>query len=246
MPWGDVPIVRRHESGVMREDTRRPVRILIGDLDAARADELRVAFESEDWEVEIATTESAAFTAAMDRTFDIIVADQHLTGSNGSGVAALLRSSGASAPIFLLSDFTSLPSRHGESLAPIEYLGHTLASHEIVFAVQRVVQRLGLADGGRKVGYLTMDDLTAQVWRDDEPVVVNPLAFEMLRVLADEPGTPVSVGGILRKVASRGVRVPREVAERLLTSLGATLNAGGRQLLQLAPNGSWSLAVAPL
>ena len=230
----------------MTKDTPRPVRILIATQDAAQADALSIAFESEDWEVESAPTASAAFAAAMERTYDIIVADEKLSESGGRGIASLLRSSGASAPIVLLGDVTAAPGRRDDTNGPVEYLDRTLASHELVFAVHGVVQRLGLATGGRKVSHLTMDDLTAQVWRDDQPVVVNPLAFEMLRVLADEPGTPVSVGGILRKVAVRGVRVPWEVAERLLVSLGATLNAGGRQLLQLTPNGSWSLTVAPL
>ena len=247
IPWGDVLHAGDAQSGVMRENTPQPVRILIGDRDAARVDALRFAFESEGWEVEVASTESVAYASALERTYNIIVVDEQLSLSRGSkAIAQLLRSSGANAPIMLLGDFTALRSNRRDELGHIDYLDRAMASHELVFAVQAVVQRLGLAEGGRRVGDLTVDDLTARVWRDDQPVVLSPLAFEMLRVLADDPGTPLSVGGILRKVAVRGVRMPWAVAERLLATLGSTLNAGGRQLLQLAPNGNWSLAVAPL
>ena len=139
---------------------------------------------------------------------------------------------------------TSFVDSRLTELAPVVVLESPWELEELLFALTPVVRRLGLAAESRVLGDLVFDESTSEVWRDGERIVMTPLEFEMLRVLFEEQGAPVSIGGIVRRVAARGIRLPRELAEKLMPSMRRALNAGRKPLLHVGASGEWSLAAA--
>lgn len=223
------------------------VRVLIVDEEERLTEVLTLALEFEGWQVSVARTGRdavAAVSEAGDSAPDVILLDVDLPDTDGRDVAATLRARGVTTPIVFLTGRATLEDRlAGFQAGADDYITKPFGLEEVVERLDPIIRRIGRASTSRRYGDLVLDVATSEVWRGDERIVLNPLEFEMLRELVGHGGEATTLGGIVRAVTARGVRITRQSAEWLMPALRAKVNAAGAPLMRLAGPDAWVLAV---
>lgn len=224
-------------------ETRAP-RILIVDEEEPLTHVLSIAVELEGWEARVAHTAAAAITEVARFEPDILLIDIGLPDVPGTEVVAFLRERGVTTPAVFLTSRTS----HEDRVAAYAAGGDDVVTkpfglEEIIDHLKPLVRRLGLAPTSRTVADLVLDDESAHAWRGDQFLPLTPMEYEMLHALAERPGSRLTLGELIRATAVRGIRVPREFAERILQRLADLVNGTGRALVHADDDG-WMLAPA--
>jgi two-component system OmpR family response regulator len=198
----------------------------------------------EGWEVRVAATAAAALEQVGSFAPDIMLLDMMLPDAIGTTVVARLREDGVATPVVFLTGRASLEDRiAGYAAGGDEYITKPFALEEVVEKLQPIVRRLGLAPTSTTYGDLVLDEATSEVWRGDERVLLTPIEFEMLHALVVEPGEPHTLGQVLRAITVRGMRVPRDLAVRMLERMRQLVNGSSTPLVYVDDAG-WRLAVA--
>ncbi len=223
--------------------TTRAVRILVVDEEEPLTHVLRLALELEGWEVKVVPTGSGAITAVPEFEPDIVLLDMMLPDLRGTEVVAALRASGVTTPVVFLTGRASTDDRiAGYAAGADDYITKPFGLEEVVDHLRPLVRRLGLAPTSKVYADLVLDDSTAEVWRGDERIPLTPIEFEMLRALLEKHDSPLTLGQVLRELAVRGTRVPRELAQRMLDRMRTLVNSDGRPLVHMVGAGGWMLA----
>jgi DNA-binding response OmpR family regulator len=208
-------------------------------------DLLTLALGLEGWTVRVASDGAAALTAVDEFEPDIVLLDIMLPDTSGTDVVASLRARGVRTPVvFLTGRATQEDRMAGYAAGGDEYLTKPFGLDEVVERLHPILRRLGLAPSSRRYADLVLDDSTGQVWRDTEHIPLTPLEFEMLRALVDDAESRMSLGQVLRALAVRGARVPREFAVRMLERMRSLVNSDRPPLVHSHADGSWMLAIA--
>ncbi|MBN9240206.1 MAG: hypothetical protein BGO97_10870 [Micrococcales bacterium 70-64] len=223
--------------------TTRAVRILVVDEEEPLTHVLRLALELEGWEVRVVPSGSGAIDAIPEFEPDIVLMDMMLPDALGTDVVADLRSRGVATPIVFLTGRASHEDRvAGYAAGADDYLTKPFGLEEVVDHLRPLVRRLGLAPTSRQYADLVLDDSTSEVWRGDERIPLTPIEFEMLRALLEAHDTPLTLGQVLRQLAVRGTRVPRELAQRMLDRMRTLVNSDRLPLVHVVGAGGWMLA----
>ena len=224
--------------------TTRAVRILVVDEEEPITHLLSLALGMEGWEVRVAGTAAAALEQVGSFAPDIMLLDMMLPDAIGTTVVARLREDGVTTPVVFLTGRASLEDRiAGYAAGGDEYLTKPFALEEVVEKLQPIVRRLGLAPTSTTYADLVLDEATSEVWRGDERVLLTPIEFEMLHALVVEPEEPHTLGQVLRAITVRGMRVPRDIAVRMLERMRQLVNGSSTPLVYVDDAG-WRLAVA--
>jgi two-component system, OmpR family, response regulator len=224
-------------------DIERPVRILIVDEEEPIAHVLRLGLELEGWRVSAVATGAEAVVAAAGA--DIVLLDQMLPDMLGTEVVAELRALGSSAHVIFLTGRDEHEDRAAAYAAGADdYLTKPFGVEEVVDRLRQATRRLGLAPSSLRVGDLVLDVEAGMAWRGETLLPITSLEFELLRELAAHTGRRTGIGDLSVAASRRGVRVPRELAERLLQRTRDSIAATGSPLLS-EHDGAWVLDVAP-
>ncbi len=223
--------------------TTRAVRILVVDEEEPLTHVLTLALELEGWEVRVAPTGAGALDAVPEFQPDIVLLDMMLPDALGTEVVTGLRAMDVTAPIVFLTGRTSHEDRlAGYAAGADDYITKPFGLEEVVDHLRPLVRRLGLAPTSHAYADLVLDDSTAEVWRGDERIPLTPIEFEMLRALLENHDTPLTLGQVLRSLAVRGTRVPRELAQRMLDRMLTLVNSDRTPLVHVVGAGGWMLA----
>lgn len=218
----------------------RPVRVLVVDEEAPITHVLQIALELEGWEVAIAHNGQTA----IDSTFepDIVLLDMMLPDMLGTDVAAALRRNNSAALLVFLSARDEHYDRTAAFAAGADdYIAKPFGVEEVVDRLVAATRKLGLAASTRRIDNLVLDLDEGRVWNRHETLALGSLELELLRELDDHRGRELSLGELTGAAARRGIRIPRELAERLLEHTRAVLAAAGSTALRNSSVG-WSLA----
>lgn len=225
--------------------TTRAPRILVVDEEEALTHVLRVALELEGWAVRVVPTGAGALDALAEFEPDLMLLDVMLPDALGTDVVAGLRASGSTLPVVFLTGRASDDDRMaGYAAGADDYITKPFGLEEVVEHLRPLVRRLGLAPTSRSYADLVLDDSTAEVWRGDERIPLTPIEYEMLRALLDHHDSPLTLGQVLRSLAVRGTRVPRELAQRMLDRVRTLVNSDRKPLIHVVGAGGWMLAAA--
>jgi two-component system, OmpR family, response regulator len=223
-------------------DTDRTVRILIVDEEEPVAHVLRLGLELEGWQVSTAPTGEQALVAAAGA--DIVLLDQMLPDMLGTEVVAELRALGSTAHVIFLTGRDEHEDRVAAYAAGADdYLTKPFGVEEVVDRLQQATRRLGLAPTSLRVDDLVLDIAAGMAWRGETLLPLTSLEFELLRELASRPALRRETGELCVAVSRRGIRIPRDLAERLLDRTRAAIAATGAPLLA-ERDGAWVLAPA--
>jgi DNA-binding response OmpR family regulator len=137
---------------------------------------------------------------ATGASFDLILLDMELPGMKGWELLKLLRDSGREIPVVLVTVLEDVQAKvRALDLGADDYVVKPCSFEELLSRVQAVLRR---APGRYRIalGDLEIDPLLRRVRRNGRPVELTPREFELLALLAGEPGRVQSKAELLRRV----------------------------------------------
>ncbi len=141
--------------------------------------------------------------------FDCLILDVSMPGMSGLELLQRLRSRGIETPALFLTAHDDLSDKvAGFEAGADDYLAKPFSPRELEMRVKALLRRGGTGpaqtDDGERIerGDLVIDKRRHEVWRNRERVELTPLEFQILELLASEPGRAWSRDALLDKVWS--------------------------------------------
>jgi DNA-binding response OmpR family regulator len=180
---------------------QRP-RILVVDDEAPIRELVRGYLEREGFEVEAATDGLAAVDAARASAPDVIVLDVMLPGLDGIEVCRRIRTFSDAYVLMLTARGEEIDRIVGLTVGADDYLVKPFSPRELVARVRALLRRpRGAADvrSTTPVGF-EIDESRRVVRIDGAPVALTSLEFDLLAVLARDPGIVIGRQALLDRV----------------------------------------------
>ena len=180
---------------------QRP-RILVVDDEAPIRELVRGYLEREGFEVEAATDGLAAVDAARASAPDVIVLDVMLPGLDGIEVCRRIRAFSDAYVLMLTARGEEIDRIVGLTVGADDYLVKPFSPRELVARVRALLRRpRGAADvrSTTPVGF-EIDESRRVVRIDGAPVALTSLEFDLLAVLARDPGIVIGRQALLDRV----------------------------------------------
>ncbi len=177
------------------------MRILVVEDDNAIAEPLLAGLVREGFEVSRAETAASALAATP---ADLVLLDLGLPDATGFSVCRELRSR-SQVPIIIVTARDDETDRVvGLELGADDYVVKPFGFRELVARIHAVARRSGaaptLAVGTQRIGDLEIDRRTHKVLVGGEEVGLTPKEFDLLAMLALDPGAMVTRRAILAEV----------------------------------------------
>jgi len=198
-----VSIVEQRET-----KTRTGQRLLIVDDDADLRILLAGYFRRIGYEVEEKESGLAAIEPAITGGFDCFIFDVSMPGMTGIDLLRRVRERGVNTPAMFLTAHDTIDDKvAGFEAGADDYLGKPFNPRELEIRVEALLRRSQgkqprTDDERIKVGDLVIDKRRHEVSRGGERVDLTPLEFQILELLASEPGRAWSRNALLDQVWS--------------------------------------------
>ena len=151
----------------------------------------------------------AALDAALGGKFDCFIFDVSMPGMSGFDLLKRVRDRGIQTPALFLTALDALADKvAGFEAGADDYLAKPFSPRELEYRVEALLRRGGTTvveptDGERiEVGDLVIDKRRHEVLRDGARIDLTPLEFQILELLASEPGRAWSRNALLDRVWS--------------------------------------------
>jgi two-component system, OmpR family, alkaline phosphatase synthesis response regulator PhoP len=183
-------------------------RLLIVDDDADLRILLAGYFRRIGYEVEERESASEAIEPAVTGRFDCFIFDVSMPGMTGIDLLRRVRERGIHTPAMFLTAHDSIDDKvAGFEAGADDYLGKPFNPRELEVRVEALLRRSTgaqpTADGDRiSVGELVIDKRRHEVSLGGSRVDLTPLEFQILELLASEPGRAWSRNALLDQVWS--------------------------------------------
>jgi len=183
-------------------------RLLIVDDEAEMRLLLAEYFRRLGFDVEERESGSAALEPALAGKFDCFILDVSMPGMSGFELLKRLRDRGIQTPALFLTAHDALDDKvAGFEAGADDYLAKPFSPRELEYRVEALLRRSSattpVADGERlQVGDLLIDKRRHEVTRQGLRIDLTPLEFQILELLASEPGRAWSRNALLDKVWS--------------------------------------------
>jgi len=121
---------------------------------------------------------------------DIVVLDLGLPDMDGLDVLKSIRRQGLSIPVLILTARASIDARvSGLDLGADDYLPKPFETPELIARLRVIERRLSTSQDSRiRIGSITLDTISQQVCRDDEPVELPRREYTVLKQLMENVG----------------------------------------------------------
>jgi DNA-binding response OmpR family regulator len=186
----------------------RSKRLLIADDDTEMRLLLAEYFRRLGFDVEEQETGDRALQAALAGKFDCFILDVTMPGMSGLDLLKRVRDRGIQTPALFLTAHDALSDKvAGFEAGADDYLAKPFSPRELEYRVEALLRRGGVAlpeaDEERiEVGDLVIDKRRHEVLRSAHRVELTPLEFQILELLASEPGRAWSRNALLDRVWS--------------------------------------------
>ncbi|OLE50985.1 MAG: hypothetical protein AUG51_24755 [Acidobacteria bacterium 13_1_20CM_3_53_8] len=162
------------------------------------------------FEVEEKENAEAAIEAVSTRHFDCFIFDVSMPGMTGFDLLRRIRERGIQTPTLFLTAHDTIDDKvSGFEAGADDYLAKPFSPRELELRVEALMKRGGTApqkssDDEEKieVGDLVVDKRRHEVSRAGERIELTPLEFQILELLASEPGRAWSRNALLDRVWS--------------------------------------------
>jgi two-component system alkaline phosphatase synthesis response regulator PhoP len=167
--------------------------IYVVDDEESIIDFVRIYLEKEGFKVKGYKDGSEAYAAISEARPDLVVLDIMLPGMDGFEVCRKLRLDDNQVPIIMLTaKDEEIDKILGLELGADDYLTKPFNPRELVARIKAVLRRVTLKRKSQEeimqVGDVEIDIRRREVKAGGEPVKLRTQEFELLRVLAEEPG----------------------------------------------------------
>jgi DNA-binding response OmpR family regulator len=176
------------------------VKILIVEDENAIAAPLAEGLAREGFEVERAATGAAALEAPA---ADLVLLDLRLPDMDGYEVCRRIRSRSDVPIIMVTARGEEIDRVVGLELGADDYIVKPFGFRELLARIRAVTRRTGIRRGRRealRLGPLEVDERARLVRLDGRELALTPKEFDLLAVLAEEPGAVVSRRELLERV----------------------------------------------
>ena len=183
-------------------------RLLIADDDSDMRLLLAEYFRRLGFQVDERENGQAALEAAIATRFDCFIFDVSMPGLSGLDLLKRVRDRGIQTPALFLTAHDALSDKvAGFEAGADDYLAKPFSPRELEYRVEALLRRGGGAleepDGERiSVGDLVIDKRRHEVIRNGSRIDLTPLEFQILELLASEPGRAWSRNALLDRVWS--------------------------------------------
>ncbi|MEM6651181.1 MAG: response regulator transcription factor [Pseudomonadota bacterium] len=148
-------------------------------------------------------TANAGLVTAAAKSFDVIVFDRLLPGMDGIDAVRVLRQSGVTTPIIMLTALSGIDDRvDGLEAGADDYLVKPFAFSELHARVRALSRRQPLSEQPTRlqVGDLVMERTTQTAIRDDHILDLLPREYRILEYLMQNEGQLVTRTMLLEKI----------------------------------------------
>ena len=191
------------------EPTQRAKKLMIVDDDDTLRQMLAEYFRRLGFEVAEQENGPAALQAASIDKFDCFILDVAMPEMSGIELLKKMRERGITVPALFLTAHDLLDEKvAGFEAGADDYLAKPFSPRELEYRVEALLRRGQLApetggDGERlEIGDLVVDKRRHEVSRAGQRVDLTPLEFQILELLASEPGRAWSRNDLLDRVWS--------------------------------------------
>jgi two-component system response regulator CpxR len=164
-------------------------------------------FSSHEIVLSVAHSGSEGLTRALEGAFDLIILDVMLPLMNGFDVLRQLRRRSAVPVIMLTACADDEKKVEGLNAGADDYLAKPFSPDELLARIQAVLRRVGRGSALKpevlEVGGVKLSPGTRQVFRDDSPVEVTSIEYEILEILVRSAGQVVSRDDLARYLYNR-------------------------------------------
>jgi DNA-binding response OmpR family regulator len=179
-----------------------PVRVLVVDDELPIVELVRGYLEREGWQVTTAVDGNTAIASARASAPDVVVLDLMLPGIDGVEVCRTLRTFSDAYVLMLTARSEELDKLVGLAVGADDYLTKPFSPRELVARIKVLLRRPRRPTGdlpGIPSG-LELDVARRVVRVDGVPVDLTALEFDLLAVLARDPGVVVGRQALLDRV----------------------------------------------
>ncbi len=212
------------------------LRVLVVDDEVNIAELLGMALRYEGWETSLAHTGSQALSAARATSPDAIVLDIMLPDLDGLEVLRRVRGHLPEVPVLFLTAKDAVEDRvAGLTAGGDDYVTKPFSLEEVVARLRGLMRRAGATTRKEtsvlRVGDLTLDEDTREVFRAGDEVVLTATEFELLRFLMRNPRRVLSKPQILDRVWNYDFGGQANVVELYISYLRKKIDAGRRPMI---------------
>jgi len=163
--------------------------VLVVDDEQLLVDFLRTGLEYEGFEVKTAIDGLGALAAARSLRPDVVILDRRLPNLEGAEVCRRMRQSGLDMPVLMLTAKGELDDRvAGLDAGADDYLVKPFAFKELMARLRAVLRRRQpKADGPLRVGPISLDPATREVYVAGSEVALTPREFDLLELFLSYP-----------------------------------------------------------
>ncbi len=163
---------------------------------------LKRGFGDDGYSVDVATNGTDALWLATENTYDAIVLDVMLPGTDGVAVCQSLRAAGRWAPIVMLSARDAIDDRvRGLDAGADDYLPKPFSFSELSARVRALIRRGAAARPTIiEVGDLRLDPARHLAWRGQHELTLSPKEMALLDLFMRHPDEIVTRTQILEHV----------------------------------------------
>ena len=163
-------------------------RVLVVDDDTALAEMLGIVLRGEGFEPVFCGDGSAALGVFRDSRPDLVLLDLMLPGLDGIDVCRQIRGESGVPIVMLTAKSDTVDVVVGLESGADDYIVKPFKPKELVARIRARLRRdVDPAPEVLQIGDLTVDVAGHQVTRDDQPIALTPLEFDLLVALARKP-----------------------------------------------------------
>ena len=179
------------------------------------------ALEFEGFEVRAASGGQAALAMARDVEPACIILDLMLPDMNGYQVCESLREAGSRTPILMLTARSQEADKiRGLEVGADDYMTKPFSLGELVARVRALLRRASYQPTDQlRIGEVDVDLGRHQLTRGDKSETLTPNETELLRLLVERAGAPVSRDDILETVWGPEARAESRTVDNLVVKL---------------------------
>lgn len=150
------------------------------------------------------TTAEEAFASGMLENAQAVIMDVGLPGMTGLEATQHIKHQFPAIPVIILTAFSEVNDRvQGFEIGADDYIIKPFFIEELMARLKSVLRRYEMIPGTKKIyniGDLMIDIKNKSVRRNDKPIRLSSTEFNLLILLADSEGFPVSKEDILKKI----------------------------------------------
>jgi two-component system OmpR family response regulator len=179
------------------------MRVLVVEDDQQMANDLVLALEGDEHEVDLAQDGVTGEDLALRRSYDVIVIDRMLPHKAGEHVVKDLRAAGVSTPVLFVSALAEIEDKiEGLKAGANDYVGKPFNKDEVLARVRALWNGRNPDQPATRlsVGPLEMDLLARTVHRDGQRIDLQPREFSLLEFLMRHAGRTVTRKMLLENV----------------------------------------------